>query len=82
MASEQTNWAGKYVKLVYTGGALGNNIGFVEKDEGESVQAWWRGSDNSCTSQSVRKLRLQIVPPSDDDKSWVEQRGLAPLVKY
>lgn len=82
MASEQTNWAGKYVKVVYSDGRLGENIGFVEKDEGENVRAWWREADNSCTSRSNRKLSLRIVRPSVDDESWVELHRLASLVKH
>ena len=66
MDSRQANWAGKYVKVVYSNG-LGENIGFVEKDEGESVRAWWRGTDNSITSSSNQKRRLEIVLLSADD---------------
>ena len=82
MALEHTNWAGKYVKVRYSDGKLGDNIGFVEKDEGDDVRAWWRRVDDSCTSSSNRKPNLQIVRPSEDDKSWVELRGLSALVKY
>jgi hypothetical protein len=70
------------VKVVYSDGTLGKNIGFVIKDEGAIVQAWWRDPDNSCALHSNRKISIQIVNPSPDDESWVELRGLASLVKY
>jgi hypothetical protein len=82
MILEQTNWAGKYVKVVYSDATLGKNIRFVKKEEGDIVQAWWRGPNNSCSFYPNRKLSLQIVRPSSDDESWVEQNGLAPLVEY
>ena len=81
MTLEPTNWAGKYVKVVYSNG-LGKDIGFVVKDEGAKVQSWWREPNNSCALHSHEKISLEIVNPSPDDESWVELRGLASLVKY
>ncbi len=79
---EPTNWAGNYVKLVCSNGLLGDNIGFVIKDEGSNVDACWRAKDDSFTRSSSRKLSLRVVSPSPDDEAWVEKRELASLIKH